>query len=110
MEIAKEDKLKNNIVEDIKNREKIIQETYENLKKTHNTDNESHINSILYDYQNYYNNKREEKEKQINALKVILEHLDNLKKTNNREKIKEDKISISNKLKKLYEELKSIPK
>ena len=108
MEIAKEDKLKKNIVEEIKKREEIIKKTYEKLKKQ--TDNVTDTNSILYDYQNYYNNKREEKEKQINALKVILEHLDNLKKTDNREKIKEDKISISNKLKKLYEELKSIPK
>lgn len=108
MEIAKEDKLKKNIVEEIKKREQIIKKTYEKLKKQ--PDNETDTNSILYDYQNYYNNKREEKEKQINALKVILEHLDNLKKTDNREKIKEDKISISNELKKLYEELKSIPK
>ena len=110
MNIAKDDQSKKNTLEEIKKREKIIQETYENLKKTYNTDNDTHINSILHDYQKYYNNKREEKEKQINALKVILEHLDNLKKTDNREKIKEDKKPVSNEIKKLYKKLDSIPK
>ena len=110
MNIAKEDKSKNNILEEIKKREKNIQETYENLKKSYNTDNDTHINSILYDYQNYYNLKRGEKENQINALKVILKHLDNFRKTDNREKIKEDKKSVSNEIKKLYKELDSISK
>ena len=108
MEIAKEDKLKKNTLEEIEKREKILQETYENLKKT--TDNDIDINSILHDYQNYYNLKCREKENQINALKVILEHLDNFRKTDNREKIKEDKKSVSNEIKKLYKELDSIPK
>jgi hypothetical protein len=108
MDIAKDDQSKKNTLEEIKKREKILQETYEKLKKT--TDNDIDINYILHDYQNYYNLKCREKENQINALKMILKHLDNLKKTDNREKIKEDKKSVSNEIKKLYKELDSIPK
>ena len=107
MNIAKEDKLKNNILEEIKKREKIIKKTYEKLKKQ--TVNVTDTNSILYDYQNYYNLRRIEIETQINALEVILKHLDNLK-TDNREKIKEDKKPVSNEIKKLYKKLDSIPK
>ena len=59
------------------------------------------LSKINYDDSSYSTSK---------LLKFYDEKNYNLKKTDNREKIKEDKISISNELKKLYEELKSIPK
>ena len=106
METAKQDNVKKTILEEIRKRDEILRKTYDDLKKTENG-NKSYM-SVLEDYDHYYNSKREEKQKQINALQTISEYLDKLSPNmsgGQREMLKKDKMIILNELKKIRQEL-----
>ena len=67
----------------------------------------------LDEYEQYYNSIREERQKQQNALKTILEYLDNLRNDSNiskedREMLKKDKANILKKLSSIKDELQEI--
>ena len=110
MDIADKDLVQQKITNEIKNREKLLKQTYDKLK-TSAPDNDL-LKSVLNEYEQYYDSMREEKQKQQNALKIISEHLDNLGKDDiskeDREMLKKDKLDISRKISSIKDELQEI--
>lgn len=108
MEVACTDIIQKRILDEIKNRENVLRETYNNLKKT-SVENKF-FNSVLVDYERYYNYIITEKKQQLNALKNISEYLDklimNTTELNNKGKLlKNDQVKILKKLASVREEL-----
>ena len=71
------------------------------------------MKSVLDEYNQHYNSIKEEKQKQQNALKTILEYLDNLRNDSNiskedREMLKKDQENISKELSSIENELLEI--
>jgi 5'-deoxynucleotidase YfbR-like HD superfamily hydrolase len=111
MQLACKDVIQKRIIEEIQKRENILLNTYKNLKAT-SSENEI-FQSVLDDYENYYNNIKEEKEKQSFALKNISNYLENMISqtldVNNQGKIlKDEQRQILTKLAKLRNELEEI--
>ena len=112
MEIAKEDIKQKQINEEIKKKENLLKQTYANLKT--GPEKNKILQSILDDYEEYYEYIRNEKKMQYNALKIIKEHLDNLLSSTdmlkeNGEKLKKDQADILKKLISINNELQEIP-
>jgi hypothetical protein len=111
MQLACKDVIQKRIIEEIQKRENILLNTYKNLKAI-SSENEI-FQSVLDDYENYYNNIKEEKEKQSFALKNISNYLENMISqtldVNNQGKIlKDEQRQILTKLAKLRNELEEI--
>ena len=111
MQLACKDVIQKRIIEEIQKREKILLNTYKNLKATSNK-NEI-FQSVLDDYENYYDNIKEQKEKQSFALKNISDYLENkISQTsdlnNQGEILKDEQLQILTKLDKLRNELDEI--
>jgi translation initiation factor 2B subunit (eIF-2B alpha/beta/delta family) len=111
MQLACKDVIQRRIVEEIRKRENILLNTYKTLQATAN-DNEI-FQSVLDDYEKYYDNIKEQKEKQSFALKNISDYLENkISETsdlNNQEEIlKDEQRQILTKLDKLRNELDEI--
>jgi len=113
MDTAIEDSFHLRIADEIKKREKILRNTYDDLKKT--AIENKLFKSILDDYEQYYNYIRDEKQKQYNVLKTISEHLDNLIRNTDvlnekGEMLKTDQTTILKKLASIRQELQDITK
>ena len=76
MQTACKDVIQTRIKDEIQKREKILSETYNNLKA--NAKDNDFLQSVLNDYENYYSYIRAEKEKQYLAFKNIADYLDKL--------------------------------
>ena len=76
MQTACKDVIQTRIKDEIQKREKILSETYNNLKA--NAKDNEFLQSVLNDYENYYSYIRAEKEKQYLAFKNIADYLDKL--------------------------------
>jgi len=76
MQVACNDIIQKKIEEEIKNRERSLRETYKDLQTTA-LENKL-FQSILNDYEKYYNYIVNEKQQQHDAFKQISDHLDGL--------------------------------
>ena len=76
MQVACDDIIQHKIADELKNRERMLRETYRELKNTAQ-DNEI-FQSVLDDYTNYYTFIVDEKQRQMNAFQTILDHLEKL--------------------------------
>ena len=76
MQVACGDILRKNIEEKIKDRENNLRETYKDLKRT--TLENKFFQSILDDYENYYNYIIDQKQKQVIAFQEISDYLDKI--------------------------------
>ena len=111
MNIGCKDIIHQRILTEIKNREKVLLDTYKDLKTT--TVENKFYDSVLEDYEQYYKYIIAEKEKQILAFQTISEYLDKLitntsvlDKTS--ETLKNDQANILKKLASIREELQNI--
>lgn len=73
---AHDDILRKNISKEIENREKELRETYKDLKRT--TLENKFFQSVLDDYEKYYNYIKDLKQKQFTAFQEISDYLDEL--------------------------------
>lgn len=110
-EIACHDLIRSKINNEIQKKRKILLESYQELKN--NTEKNELYDTILGDYNKYYEYIKNDKDKQINQLKYIYEYLENLKtlsisldEKNN--KIKEDQREILDKIFRIKDELQEI--
>jgi hypothetical protein len=76
MEIASQDMKLQIILDELGNRTKIFKETYKNVRKL--AQENEFFESVVEDYDRYYNYIKNEKQKQYNALKIISEYLEGL--------------------------------
>ena len=106
MNVAKHDIVKKRVINEIKNKEALLLQTYNNLKKI--KDENQLYNSILQDYQKHYDYILDEKQKQYNALETIFEYLENL--IDNTDILKEKGEILKNDQKNILEKLLSIRK
>ena len=106
MNVARSDLVKKRIINEIKNKEALLLQTYNNLKKT--KDENELYNSILEDYHKHYEYILDEKQKQYNALETIFEYLENL--IHNTDILKEKGEILKNDQKNILEKLLSIRK
>ena len=110
MQVACNDKLQQQILNEITKREKILRNEYRKLKK------ESPENqSVLDDYKQYYNQKIDETSQQHLALQQITNYLDTLSEdillTNEQlNEIKQDQKEVLKKLNLINRELERITK
>jgi len=110
-DIGKNDMKNKNIIEKIKEKSNELTNTYKNVKKL--ASENALYNSVLEDYNEYYDNIIDERQKQYDAFKVISEHLDklimNTDGLNNKAYLmKEDQYNILQKLGDIREEMKTI--
>ena len=111
MDIGSKDILQQHILEEIQNREKILLDTYKNLKTT--AIENKFFNSVLEDYDQYYKYIISDKKKQILAFQTISEYLDriimNTSTLNDKSEIlKKDQENILKKLASIRKELQEI--
>ena len=109
--VANNDLLQKKIIEEMKHKETELKETYKNIQKT--ALENKFYQSVLDDYEKYYNHIVEEKQQQYDALNNISNYLDNLLLESNIAKdklktIRDDQSDISNKLSQLRSELEEI--
>jgi len=110
-EIGKNDIKNKEIIEAIKKKSNELTDTYKNIKKL--ASENGLYNSVLEDYNRYYDNIIDERQKQYDAFKVISEHLDklimNTDGLNDKAYLmKEDQYNILQKLGDIREEMETI--
>jgi len=113
MEIACSDLIKQRILQEIKKKEETLKESYINVKKQ--AVENKFFQSVLDDYERYYKYIKTDKEKQIEVLQKIADHLDRLgiKTTtlNNKARtLKDDQKIVLEKLGNLRDELQELTK
>lgn len=109
--IACDDLIRKKIDFEIQKRKQSLLDNYKELKN--NTEKNQIFESILNDYNKYYDYIKKEKTNQLDQLNFILDYLENLKITSlNLEdknyKIKQDQKEILEKIDKIKQELKDI--
>ena len=111
MQVGKDDIIKKNITEKIKECENLLLNNY--LDMTKNVNEKQFLIPILKEYQDYYQLITQDNLKQINILNEIDEHLEKVKEnsilsTEELFNLENDKKEILNRVKKLEKELETI--
>ena len=111
MQIACDDIFQTNIEKEIENREKELRETYNDLKRT--TLENKFFQSVLDDYEKYYNYIVNEKQQQYAAFQEISDYLDELNSETSLTKdqmneLRDDQEEILSKLSFIRHELEEI--
>ena len=77
MEIACDDIIKQRLLLEIKKKENVLKNSYTNLKKQ--TMENNFFQYVLDDYENYFTYIKEDKQKQLEVLQKIYDHLEKIK-------------------------------
>ena len=111
MQTARKDILQQKIAKELENRERVLRETYKDLKST--VLDKDNLDSVLNDYHEHYNFIIAEKRKQQTAFKTILDHLEKLNSgtvlsEQEKNKIRNDKLEILERIGFIEGDIKSI--